>query len=184
MAKSKERKKYKEKAKQCRRGCCCCCCNWWNFSKELQGSWEKGEWQEGNTAAAITSTSSLRRVRACVFVTLTGNMREFDEQGNVGSPLYLCLVVSSPLPIQLYICLSISLCLCPYFYPRLLPTPCPMPLHVTSLLGGCRQQLRGSPGKGRERASAGVLRLCERVSYIYYLPESVLYVCLSVYLAL
>lgn len=159
--KVKREKKKKEKAKQCRCGCCCCC-NWWNFSKELQGSWEKGVRQEGDTAAATTSTSSLRRVRACVFVTLTGNMREFDEQGNVGSPFSL----SHSLPIQLYIYQCLSLCLCPCFYPRLLLTLCPMPLHVTSLLGGCRQQLRGSPGNGRERARAGVLRLCERVSYI------------------
>lgn len=115
MAKSKERKKYKEKAKQCRRGCCCCCCNWWNFSKELQGSCEKGEWQEGNTAAATTSTSSLRRVRACVFVTLTGNMREFDELPSLSVSLspYPALYLPMPQPLPL---------------PMLLPPPTPYSL--------------------------------------------------------
>lgn len=67
-------------------------CNWWNFSKELQAAGRSeggGEGRKGALAAAAdaatTSTSSTYVcMRVCLSLcALTGNMREFDEQGNV-----------------------------------------------------------------------------------------------------
>lgn len=64
-------------------------CNWWNFSKELQAA-GRGKGDKGCPGSSCRCRHNVNvfYVRVCVRVclslcALTGNMREFDEQGNV-----------------------------------------------------------------------------------------------------